>query len=158
MRNASLLFLLLITAPALAWAQDESDTKRELPADVGDGRVAWFDLTTNDIAKSKDFYERLFGWTFSPLKETDLAVEIVSDGTSIGTLRVASGEISQFNGVVYIQVTDLPGLCRKAEELGGKLLPGFPFDLPDGRGAIGLVIDPSGHPVGMYSRKPLPSR
>ena len=37
------------------------------------------------------------------------------------------------------------------------LCPGFPFNLPDGIGAIGLVLDPAGHPVGLYSRTPLPS-
>jgi hypothetical protein len=33
---------------------------------------------------------------------------------------------------------------------------GFPFNLPDGIGAIALVVDPAGHPVGLYSRKLLP--
>ena len=37
------------------------------------------------------------------------------------------------------------------------LAPGFPFNLTNRTGAIALVLDPSGHPVGMYSRKPLPS-
>lgn len=27
--------------------------------------------------------------------------------------------------------------------------------LPDGRGAIGVVVDPGGHPVGLYSGTPL---
>jgi hypothetical protein len=39
---------------------------------------------------------------------------------------------------------------KKAKELVGTLVPGFPFDLPDGTGAIGLLSDPAGHPVGMY--------
>ena len=34
------------------------------------------------------------------------------------------------------------------------LAPGFPFNLTNRTGAIALVLDPSGHPVGMYSRKP----
>jgi hypothetical protein len=35
--------------------------------------------------------------------------------------------------------------------------PPFPFNLPDGTGAIALVADPSGHPIGMYSRTLLPT-
>ena len=120
------------------------------------GRVTWFDITTGNLAQSKDFYGKLFDWTFASLKGTDLAAEIVSRGTSIGTLRVAEGKISPFNGVVYIQVADLPASCKKAKELGGTVPPGFPFNLSDGAGAVGLVIDPAGHPVGMYSRTPLP--
>jgi len=57
--------------------------------------------------------------------------------------------------VVYVQVTDLQASCKKAKELGGTIPPGFPFDLPNGIGAIALVVDPAGHPVGLYSRIPL---
>jgi predicted enzyme related to lactoylglutathione lyase len=132
-------------------------TKTSPKPDVGPGRVAWFDITTTKLPVSKDFYSKLFGWTFNPVQGTDLAVEIVSGGTAIGTLRVAEGNISAFNGVVYVQVNDLPASCRKAKELGGTIPPGFPFNLYDGAGAIALVADPAGHPVGMYSRTPLPS-
>jgi len=82
---------------------------------------------------------------------SDLAAEI-------GTLRVADGQISAFNGVVYVQVDDLRASCKKAKELGGTIPPGFPFDLPDGTGAIALFADPCGHPAGMYCRTPLASK
>ena len=129
--------------------------RKSPPADVGVGRVAWFDLTTSNLQQSREFYGKLFDWAFSSLQGTDLAVEIVSGGTAIGTLRVASGTISGFNGVVYVQVDDIQASCRKAKELGATVKPGFPFNLPDRTGAVALVLDPAGHPVGMYSRTPL---
>jgi hypothetical protein len=43
----------------------------------------------------------------------------------------------------------------KGMELGGTLVPGFPFNLPNGTGAIGIVSDPAGQPVGLDSRTPL---
>ncbi len=125
--------------------------------DVGAGRVSWFDITTTNMAEAKNFYGKLFGWTFEALKGTDQAVEILAAATSIGTLRVASGQISSFNGLVYIQVADMAASCELAKSLGGKSPPGFPFNLGDGRGAVGLVVDPSGHPVGLYSQTPLPT-
>lgn len=123
--------------------------------DVGPGRVAWFDITTTDMAKSKAFYGALFGWTFNPVAGTDLAVEIAVGGSGIGTLRRAEGQISPFNGVAYIQVLDAQASSTKAKDLGGTVVPGFPFDLPDGRGAVGLVNNPAGHPIGLYSQMPL---
>jgi predicted enzyme related to lactoylglutathione lyase len=83
-------------------------------------------------------------------------VEIVSSGKAIGTIRVADGAISGFNGMVYIQVDDMPVACDKAKALGGTIPEGFPFNLGDGGGAVAVVIDPAGHPIGMYSRTPLP--
>ena len=153
MRNAivaTAVALALLTGPLPA------ATRKEPPADVGPGRVAWFDVSTSNLAQSKEFYGKLFDWRFNPVPGTDLAAEIVAGGTAIGTLRVAEGKISPFNGVVYIQVTDVQAACRKAKELGGTVVSGFPFNLTDGTGAIGLVVDPAGHPVGLYSRTPLP--
>ena len=148
---ASTVALTLVTGQLQA-----ADPPKSPPADVGPGRIAWFDLTTSNLAQSKEFYGKLFDWEFTPVQGTDLAAEIVSRGTPIGTLRGAEGKISGFNGVVYVQVTDIQASCKKAKELGGTIPPGFPFNLPGGIGAIALVVDPSGHPVGMYSRTPLP--
>jgi uncharacterized protein len=149
MRNLLLATTVALFLAAPLWAAT-------MPADVGAGHVAWFDLTTTDLAKSKDFYEKLLGWTFAPLAGTDQAVEIVAGKKGIGTLRGTEGAISGFNGVVYIQVKDLPAKVARAKELGATIVPGFPFDLPDKTGAIALLTDPSGHPVGLYSRAQLP--
>lgn len=132
-------------------AQSQGPTK-PAPADVGPGRIAWFDVSTSDLAKAKEFYGKLFDWTFVALPGTDLAVEIISRGEAIGTLRVAEGKVSPYNGVVYVQVNDIQASCQRAKELGGTIPPGFPFNLTDRPGAIALVMDPAGHPVGMYSR------
>lgn len=135
-----------------------ADKNKALPADVGPGRIAWFDITTTSLPKAKEFYGKLFDWQYTAVKGTELAAEIVAGGTAIGTMRVADGQISAFNGLVYVQVSDLPASCKKAKELGGTIPPGFPFNLPDGIGAIAVVVDPTGHPVGMYSRTPLPPK
>ena len=147
--------LAMTVALTLATGPLQADQRKSPPADVGRGRVAWFDITTSNLSQSKEFYGKLFDWTFTPLQGTDQAVEIVARGPAIGTLRVAEGAISAFNGVVYVQVTDIQASCKRSKELGGTVAPGFPFNLPDGIGAIALVLDPAGHPVGMYSRTPL---
>ena len=147
MRTALLATLLVL--PLMALSQQSGKKK----LDVGAGKVAWFDLTTKNMAKSKEFYTKLFDWKFtSPPGAEAMFAEISMGDTAIGTLRTAEGAISSFNGVVYIQVDDMKAMCKKAQDLGGTIPPGFPFDLDDGRGAIALVSDPAGHPVGMYSR------
>ena len=155
MRNAILAItfaLTFVTGPV------DGAQKKPRPADVGPGRVAWFDITTTNLSQSREFYEKLFDWKFTAVQGTDQAAEIVSRGTAIGTLRVGDGKISPFNGVVYVQVTDIQTSCKKAKDLGGTVAPGFPFNLPDGIGAIAVVVDPAGHPLGMYSRTPLPTK
>src|SRR5262245_11536174 len=153
MRKAILAAAIVLT---LSSGPARSATPKAAPPDVGTGRIAWFDITTTALARSREFYGKLFDWQFTDVPGG--ALEIVSGGTPIGTLRTADGKISPFNGVVYVQVADIQASCAKAKELGGMVPPGFPFNLPDRPGAIALVADPARHPIGMYSRTPLPPR
>jgi len=143
-----LLVLVLMTATVSA--------KPPKP-DVGAGHVTWFDLVTTDISKSKEFYGKLFGWTFTSLPGTDHVAEIVA-GRPIGTIRKEKGKIGENSGVVYIQVDDMPASCALAKSLGGTIPEGFPFDLGNGGGAVALVVDPVGQAIGMYSRRSLPGK
>jgi len=152
--NMILALTVVITFMA---GQPQSHPPKSPPPDVGPGRIAWFDITTSNLPQSKEFYSKLFDWKYNPLQGTDQAVEIVAHGAAIGTLRGAEGKISAFNGVVYVQVTDITGSCKKAKELGATVVEGFPFNLSDGTGAIALILDPAGHPMGMYSRTRLAS-
>jgi len=153
MRNSLLAATMALT---LVTGELGAATEKTLPADVGPGRIAWFDITTTNLPQSKDFYGKLFDWQFAPVKGSDRAAEIVAGGVAVGTLRVADGKISPFNGIVYVQVTDIQASCKKAKELGATVPPAFPFNLPDGKGAIAVAVDPAGHPIGLYSRTPLP--
>ena len=152
MRNAILAMTMALTLVA---GQLRAATHKTPPADVGPGRIAWFDVTTTNLPQSKEFYGKLFDWQFTPVQGTDQAAEIIAGSTAVGTLRVAERKISPFNGVVYVQVTDIRASCKRVNQLGGTVVPGFPFNLPDGTGAIAVVVDPAGHPLGLYSRTPL---
>ena len=110
MRKTILAMTLALT---LATGQLRAATHKPLPADVGPGRIAWFDITTTDLARSKEFYGKLFDWQFSPVQGTDQAAEIVAGGTAVGTLRVAEGKISPFDGVVYVQVADIKAAATR---------------------------------------------
>ena len=63
----TLAALVLVTAPLHS---DQADPPKSPPADVGPGRIAWFDITTTKLPQSKEFYAKLFDWTFTPLRGT----------------------------------------------------------------------------------------
>jgi uncharacterized protein len=132
---------------------DPNAASKAAPLDVGVGRIVWFDITTPDVSRAKEFYGKLFDWTFKPVSGNGGTVEINAAGARIGTIRGAEGKISPYNGVVYVQVNDVEASCKKAKELGATIPAGFPFNLPDGSGAVGLALDPGGHPVGLFSKK-----
>ena len=151
------VILAVTLAAGFVFVQDQAKPSKPHSIDVGTGHVAWFDITTTKMAQAKEFYGKLFDWKFVSMKGSDLAAHIQAGDTTIGSLRVAEGAISSYNGVVYIQVDDIQASCKKAKELGATVIPGFPFNLPDGTGAIGLFNDPCGHPMGVYSRTSIPA-
>jgi hypothetical protein len=75
MRNAIFAMAMALT---LATGQLRAETPKTPPADVGAGRIAWFDITTTNVAQAKEFYGKLFGWQYAPVQGTDQAVEIVA--------------------------------------------------------------------------------
>lgn len=155
--NTRIVTLITQLICALAVAGSCYAQQASKPAvDVGPGKVAWFDLTTPNLSASKEFYGKLFGWTFKAMAETDLAVDIEVGDQKIGTLRKAEGKLSPYDGVVYIQVDDLKASCLRAKELGASIPEGFPFNLSGGRGAIAIATDLIGHPFGLYSKTALP--
>ena len=126
-----------------------------MPADVGPGRVAWFDITTTDLSKSREFYGKLFDWKFNPVQGTNLAVEIVAGGSAIGTIRVAEGKVSSFNGVVYVQVPDIQESCKKATELGEQSFLDSPSTFQTELEQSGLSVIRPDIPWGCTSRTPI---
>jgi predicted enzyme related to lactoylglutathione lyase len=153
-----LTLAMMLTATLLSGPLQAAKPQKPPPPDVGSGRIAWFDFATTDLPRAKEFYSKLLDWRFTSVQGSDQAAEIVAGGAAIGTIRVADGKLSPWNGVVYVQVADLQQSCKKAKELGGVIPPGFPFNLPEGNGAIALVVDPTGHPFGLYSRTLLPAK
>ena len=71
-------------------------------------------------AQSREFYGKLFGWQFMPVKGTDQAVEIVAGSTAIGAIRVAEGRDRRSSrSPVGLVLQDAPS-ARAAQ---GKLKP-----------------------------------
>ena len=108
MRNA---ILAMILASTLVTGELPAATPKP---NVGPGRIAWFDISTTDLPRSKDFYGKLFDWQFTPIQGTDQEAEIVAGGTAIGTLRVAEGKISagqapEVAADSYLEIGDLIG-------------------------------------------------
>jgi hypothetical protein len=77
MKNVVIVFGLIST---LVTGELRAATPKAPPADVGAGRIAWFDITTTSLPGSRDFYGKLFDWQFIPVQGTDQAVEIVARG------------------------------------------------------------------------------
>lgn len=111
--------------------------------------VVHFEVIGRDPEKLRDYYGRLFGWTFSePMGPTDYATIQDPDGVGGGIGGVPEG----YGGHVtfYVQVQDVDATLSQAESLGGQRMMG-PDEVPGVGIVIGLLQDPEGHVVGLMS-------
>ena len=104
------------------------------------GSFAWFDLVTDDLDGSRDFYSGLFGWSFGQPDDTGYA--LVSSGDTVlgGVADVGAAELKQTGAqwVPVLKVTDVDASMSLATRSGGSVvLP--PKDVSAGR--FGTVRD-----------------
>ncbi|HLZ71742.1 MAG TPA: VOC family protein [Dehalococcoidia bacterium] len=102
--------------------------------------VVHWEIQARDAEKQRAFYSRLFNWEIGegPVMRIPAGVGGPEPGPA--------GHIRQGDhpGVsLYVQVRDLRGSLKKAEELGGSVLS-QPFDLPQGPTIAGIA-DPEGN-------------
>jgi len=109
--------------------------------------VVFFEVRGQDADKLRSFYGQLLGWSFQGVGLTSYGVVPRSDRGIGGGIGRAVGDGRGWV-TFYTEVPDLAGAIAKAERMGSRVL--VPITrLPDG--AMAVVSDPEGNPVGLFS-------
>ncbi len=121
------------------------------------GSLTTNELATNDVAKATEFYERVFGWSMTPI-DTGGAPPywgIGHDGAAAGRnggMRELAPEQQEAgippHWMPYFAVSSADETVARVSDGGGTVLFG-PIDLPTGA-RIGVVADPQGAPFGIF--------
>ena len=114
----------------------------ELP--LTDRCINYIEFNVADIAKSKHFYGKAFGWTF-----TDYGPEYCefSDGQMKGGFD-ASAPARPGGPLVVLYGDDLDDVQRRIEEAGGKIVKPI-FEFPGGRRFH--FTDPDGYELAVWT-------
>ena len=108
------------------------------------GDICWYELTTKDTAKAKEFYSQLLGWSYKQNEQVDIDYPEfqVAGQTQGGMMQMTEewGDVPS-HWMTYIAVDDVDATCEKVTEMGGKVcVP--PTDIAVGR--FSVINDPSG--------------
>ena len=106
--------------------------------------VVHFEVGCRDLARTGDFYSKLFGWQIAA---SGIAATIQT-GSSQGIQghMTALGHEPEHYTTFYVDVEDVQAALNKAVELGGKKLVG-PITMPTGTCA--WFSDPEGNMIGL---------
>ena len=120
------------------------------------GAFCWIELGTTDQGAAKEFYGKLFGWSFEEMP--------MGPGATYTIFKLHGKDVSaayrldpkQFPGVpphwmLYVATADADAAVKRSTELGGSVIAA-PMDVPD-VGRIAVLKDPTGAPFSVFQAK-----
>jgi predicted enzyme related to lactoylglutathione lyase len=117
-----------------------------MPKSENDRRIDYIELGVADIGRSKTFYGRAFGWTFTDYGPTYCEF---SDGRLKGGFT--TGAPPRPGGpLVILYGDDLAGLQQQVEAAGGRIAKPI-FEFPGGRRFH--FLDPDGYELAIWSKR-----
>jgi predicted enzyme related to lactoylglutathione lyase len=110
-----------------------------------DQRIDYVELSVGDIARSRDFYGKAFGWSF---KDYGPDYCEFHDGRLYGGFARGGRKQTASGPLVILYADDLDGTQRRVEEAGGKIVkPAYSF--PGGRRFH--FSDPDGYELAVWT-------
>ncbi len=112
------------------------------------GTFIWSELTTSDLAKSKEFYSEVFGWGWGGADEY---AEAQVAGRTIGGVMPRQPEMPPEvpdNWLVYFGTADVDADAKRAADLGAIVVV-EPTDIP-GTGRFSVLLDPQGAAFALF--------
>jgi predicted enzyme related to lactoylglutathione lyase len=115
--------------------------------------VMWFEITSTEPDRARDFYTKLFDWTGEAPPELG-GYTLIDTGAPAETVGGGIGAADRDGlppGIlIYVRVDDLDATLARATELGGSVLTP-PTALPADNGSIAVLADPDGNAVGLWA-------
>ncbi|MDP2343519.1 MAG: VOC family protein [Deltaproteobacteria bacterium] len=109
-----------------------------------------FELSTDNIAASKAFYQKLFDWKFTYIKDMDYTMFDVGQKDTGGGIQKKMMADQPTGWLSYVQVASVQKTLDKAAAAGATVV--VPYTPIGGMGAMGIFVDPAGASLGIWER------
>jgi uncharacterized protein len=110
------------------------------------------ELATNDVAKAKAFYGKLFDWKMEdvPMESGAYTMIGVGEGTGGGLMKNPMPNAPSM-WLAYVLVDDIQASTKKAKALGGTVMKDV-TEVMD-MGWLSIIVDPTGAMLGLWKAK-----
>ena len=111
------------------------------------------ELNTNDVAKAKGFYSKMFDWKMEDMKMDAGTYTLISvgEGTGGGLMKNPIPNAPSF-WLSYVVVDNIDAATKKAKSLGATVMKDV-TEVP-GMGWFSIITDPTGAMLGLWKAKP----
>jgi predicted enzyme related to lactoylglutathione lyase len=113
------------------------------------GKICYIEIPAIDIARSAEFYRRVFGWN---VRTRDDGTSGFDDGVNevSGSWVLGRPPATDPGLMVHIMVGDAAAACELVKSLGGEIVQ--PID-PDSKEVFAHFRDPAGNILGIYEHR-----
>lgn len=116
-----------------------------MPPTLGNGKICYLEIPSTDIARSADFYSKVFGWRVRTRSDGHLAFD---DGVGevSGTWVLHRPPATEPGLMVYIMVDDIQAAMESIVSNGCEIVQPVGADLPS---ITARFRDPGGNIIGL---------
>ena len=120
-----------------------------MPPTTANGKICYIEMPATDIARSADFYKKIFGWNIR--KRGDGATSF-DDGVGEVSGTWVEGRPPQGNPglLVYIMVDSVAATVDAIVANGGEIVQPIGADAPE---ITARFRDPGGNVIGLYQQR-----
>jgi len=119
-----------------------------MPPTLANGKICYFEMPAADIARSSDFYQRVFGWNIRKRKDGSIAFDDTTGEVS-GTWVLGRPAAATPGLLFYIMVDSVAATCERIVAQGGEIVQPIGMDAPE---ITARFRDPSGNVIGLYQQ------
>lgn len=119
-----------------------------MPPTLANGKICYLEMPTTDIARSADFYQRVFGWNIRKRPDGTTAFDDTTGEVS-GSWVLERPPSGKPGLLVYIMVDSVAAAVNAVVANGGEIMQPIGADAPE---ITARFRDPGGNVIGLYQQ------
>jgi predicted enzyme related to lactoylglutathione lyase len=114
----------------------------------GNGKICYIELPATDIARSAEFYQKVFGWGIRTRSDGSTAFDDAVGEVS-GSFLTGRAPAASPGMLMYVMVDDIEASIKAIEAQGGTIVQPVGADAPE---ITARFRDPGGNVIGLYQQ------
>jgi predicted enzyme related to lactoylglutathione lyase len=120
-----------------------------MPPTIANGKICYLEMPTDDVARSAEFYKRVFGWEIRRRSDGSTAFNDTTGEVS-GSWILGRTPASEPGILFYVMVDSVPATMSAIVDSGGEIVQPVGVDAPE---ITARFRDPAGNVVGLYQQR-----
>lgn len=121
-----------------------------MPPTFANGKICYLEIPALDIARSADFFKRVFGWNIRQRGDRNTAFDDTTGEVS-GSWVLGRPAASKPGLLFYVMVDNVAAILDLIVASGGKIVQPIGADAPE---ITARFTDPAGNVIGLYQHRP----